>query len=427
MNAHRISWGLTMSNFTELRRLFKITECGTRCEFLGQLERADYKQIADAFSRIDGHWSKADNACVFQYDATEDIERIFSTGLLPKRNPLQFHPTPRQQVLDMINSSDDLLAKLHCSEMIFKETGKRLRMLEPSIGRCGIADVVRELYPHVEIFGVELDSINVKLAQHKGYNVVQGDFLKQPVPESEDEFFDIIIMNPPFLNRGFIKHVQHAQKMLKKSGNLVSVIPFDWMASAGAETECQFLDEISRTSSLIREPYPAGTYESTDCITCVVELKHPEMYRKFINANKDYWLHVNTLEIENNEKFRRRFDIASTQNKREMLQAELIRMRNVEKAPSVVEWLDDMMEMLADDDQVVETSETYTAAVAPVKSEVTEIKVAEVAQVESSEPPALPTPVNQQQFARAVSEQRAYVAKMPLPKLLNVPVFHSTR
>ena len=332
-----------------LRELFTVSVDGTRCEFTQQLDRDIYKRIADALNRIEGRWSKKDNAFVFPFDASEEIEEIFTTGNLPKRNPLQLHPTPRSQVLDMLESSDNAQCLLRNAATILADTGKPVRMLEPSIGLCGIADVVNELYPAVEIIGVELDGVNAKLAANKGYQVTNADFLQYPIPATEDERFDLVVMNPPFMGRDFIKHIRHAQAMLKKNGVLISVMPFAWMASASSKTECEFLDEVSRTSSMLREPYPAGTYENTDCVTCIVEMMHPEKYARYIEESKDYWMQLNAIEIENDSKFRVNFDRMKPNSKLDLLRRELTKKRNAEGIPSVIEWLDEMLVLLVDE------------------------------------------------------------------------------
>jgi predicted RNA methylase len=349
---------MTMINFTELRSHFTISDCGTRCKFNAQLERDVYSKIADALSRLEGKWSKKDDAFVFQYDAKEQIEEIFTTGNLPKRNPLQLHPTPRAQVLDMIESSDN--ARIHLANA----GNRKVRMLEPSIGRCGIADAVKELYPDVEIVGVELDAVNVKLARKKGYDVTHADFLTYPIPTSEEDKFDVVLMNPPFMGRDFIKHIRHAQAMLKADGALVSVIPFAWMATANKPVEIAFLDEATRTSSQLSTDYPAGTYDNTDCVTAIAEMVSKQAYEKQVANHKDYWLHVNCIEIENDSKFRNQFEKAkTTEEKRKLLAVALEQNRNNNKSPSVVEWLDDMLALVIDEDTA--NDELTASAVEP--------------------------------------------------------------
>jgi hypothetical protein len=151
------------------------------------------------------------------------------------------------------------------------------------------------------------------------------------------------------MGRDFIKHIRHAQAMLKKNGVLISVMPFAWMASASSKTECEFLDEVSRTSSMLREPYPAGTYENTDCVTCIVEMMHPEKYARYIEESKDYWMQLNAIEIENDSKFRVNFDRMKPNSKLDLLRRELTKKRNAEGIPSVIEWLDEMLVLLVDE------------------------------------------------------------------------------
>lgn len=419
-----------------LRQLFTVSADGTRCEFTEQLDRKVYARIADALTRIEGRWSKKENAFVFPFDVTADIEEIFTTGNLPKRNPLQLHPTPRNQVLDMIDASDSLKNKLETAEQRLADTGKPLRMLEPSIGLCGIADVVRELYPTVEIIGVELDDINVRLARQKGYDVTHNDFLQYPIPQCEEDRFDVILMNPPFMGRDFIKHIRHAQAMLRVNGNLVSVTPFNWMAGASAKADVMFLDEISRTSSMLTEPYPAGTYEKTDCVTCIVELMHEEMYRKHVTANKDHWLHVCTIELENDLEFRTRYDRASQELKQRMLLAELTKKRNVEGHPSVVEWADEVMVLLHDDEVMGGPLKAAPVKEMPVQAQVVQMPVpsVELPQVSCEsltvEPPAQPaSAVEVEQIVQSFAPRDAFsmAAAARVPKMLKPFVMHSQR
>lgn len=334
-----------MTDLTQLRNLFTLSDCGKICSFTTQMDRKTYLTLADVLERLEGKWSKSDNAFMFNYDAAETVDRVFSSGEIPKRNPNQFHPTPREQVLDMLNCSAQLISNLNCGVDGFG-SNKPVRMLEPSIGRCGIANIVKELYPHVQITGIEIDEVNAKLAREAGFNVIEGDFLSQPIPESEDEKFDVVIMNPPFKTRDFIKHIRHAQAMLKKGGNLVSIAPSSWMASASLPAEVAFMDEATRTNGIMREVYGSRTYEHTNVETCIVEMLHPEDYAKLIEDNKGYWVHMATIEMENDARFMQKFDAANPYEKKNILKEELIRQRNKDKSPSAVDLLEQVYEAI---------------------------------------------------------------------------------
>ena len=338
-----------MNALTELRSLFTITADGKQCVFTEQLDRATYKKVADILERLEGKWNKKAGAFVFPFDAKSMIEEVFGSGQIPKRNPLQFHPTPYQQVVDMLDSSERLHQNLMFGAAASGDT-TNIRVLEPSIGRMGIANVIKARYPHVKIVGCELDEVNAKIAAEAGYDVTQGDFLDMPIPQTEEERFDAVVMNPPFMGRGFIKHILHAQKMLKKKGVLVSVIPSEWMKSARSDIETDFLDEITRCSSELTTEYEKGTYESTDITTRIIEMMHKDDYAKLVEQNKEYWIHQNVIELENEYDFRVKFDAAHGQYKKALLSRELVNRRNLHQSPSVVEWVDEVFELLVNDE-----------------------------------------------------------------------------
>jgi hypothetical protein len=93
------------------------------------------------------------------------------------------------------------------------------RILEPSCGDGRIMDVVRARGHRV--FGIEYHAGRAAEARAKGHSVLTANFLDQPAkPE-----FDMVVMNPPFYGRHYVKHVRHALEFLKPGGQLVSILP----------------------------------------------------------------------------------------------------------------------------------------------------------------------------------------------------------
>lgn len=135
-----------------------------------------------------------------------------------KRTPAKNHgyfPTP-EKVIDLM----------------FNWTRIRLnlkgRVLEPSAGNGNIAS--RLVCPDTEVDCVEIQSnLADELKNDKIYNNVWcQDFLTMQ-PKSEDEKYNLIVMNPPFDCERDVDHVNHALKFLKKGGYLVAIM------SAGTE------------------------------------------------------------------------------------------------------------------------------------------------------------------------------------------------
>ena len=69
--------------------------------------------------------------------------------------------------------------------------------------------------------GIEYHFGRAAEARAKGHNVLTANFLEQPAKAE----FDIVLMNPPFYGRHYVKHVRHALKFLKPGGTLVSILP----------------------------------------------------------------------------------------------------------------------------------------------------------------------------------------------------------
>lgn len=101
----------------------------------------------------------------------------------------------------------------------FSERPAPLRVLEPSCGDGQIMDMVKA-YGHRST-GIEYHAGRAATARAKGHHVVTANFLETPpVPE-----FDVVVMNPPFYGRHYVKHVRHALKFLKPGGTLVAILP----------------------------------------------------------------------------------------------------------------------------------------------------------------------------------------------------------
>ena len=96
------------------------------------------------------------------------------------------------------------------------------KVLEPSAGRGRIISVLKEFNRNLSITAVENDPDNCNYLREKypGLDLYQIDFLK-----INFSGYNYVIMNPPFENNLWQKHIHHAQTFLKEGGTLVSVIP----------------------------------------------------------------------------------------------------------------------------------------------------------------------------------------------------------
>lgn len=146
-----------------------------------------------------------------------------------------FFPTPPDVIAKMLDAA--------------RTGGETLSYLEPSAGKGDIVDAIAAAGPFTRIATYEINYTLRELLKVKGVLSCGEDFLAAPVPATETERFDRVLMNPPFEKGADIDHVRHAAKFLKDGGRLVSIMsvgPFyrsdakavefrDWFDRVGGE------------------------------------------------------------------------------------------------------------------------------------------------------------------------------------------------
>ena len=173
----------------------------------GQLDRKLYLSVNKVLEACGGKWNKKSKAHVFAYDASERLDEIILSGEveIPK-DEFNYFPSPPAVVERLIELA---------------EIKSGMKVLEPSAGRGSIALACAEQGADVHCIEI-MDENFILLCELKDkiVSAVRTDFLDLP-PE---QFFDRVVMNPPFKFQSDIKHVTHALKFLKPGGKLVSVM-----------------------------------------------------------------------------------------------------------------------------------------------------------------------------------------------------------
>lgn len=185
---------------------------------LREVEREQFKKYHHVMKWLGGVWRGGrTQAHVFADDPRPVIELVIEARALPKRNVLQFYPTPDDLVREMVAWAE--LDNMPPDGLI----------LDACAGRAAIADRVAEGTPLTgcltdSITLVEIDPLNASILRRKGYaHVVEGDFREF----SPARKFKRILMNPPFNLEGdpfaYVTMILHAWDMLDEGGVLVAV------------------------------------------------------------------------------------------------------------------------------------------------------------------------------------------------------------
>jgi phospholipid N-methyltransferase len=116
-----------------------------------------------------------------------------------------FFPTPLSLIEKML-----FVAELQEGDVV----------LEPSAGKGDILDEIRDHVQGLHLSAIEPNYQLREILKLKGYNLVGSDFLEH----HKKDYYNKIIMNPPFENGQDIDHVNHALSLLKDGGKLVAIV-----------------------------------------------------------------------------------------------------------------------------------------------------------------------------------------------------------
>lgn len=162
------------------------------------------REVAKVLTYIGGTQAQKDDAeFLFDYDATDVIAELLSSGCVPDVRSHQYFPTPLRVAFDA---------------MELAEIGENDTCLEPSAGQGALADAILGCD---DITCVEINRINCKVLEQKGYYVEQADFLDWETGMK----FSRILMNPPYSEGRWQRHLEKAAELLTSDGRLVAILP----------------------------------------------------------------------------------------------------------------------------------------------------------------------------------------------------------
>ncbi len=269
-----------------------------------------FREVKEICTRLGARWNQASQSFLFGYDPTRALEVVQASGVMPPKNPYAHFQTPDSISEGMIRYEFRLFEgehypgyhhgqPLHACHYI----PAGLRILEPSAGKGAIARWIRQLYSMLgredyTLHCCEIDPINRAILEQQDFAGVADDFLTYHL-EPGEALYDIVIMNPPFLDLEYIEHIEHAWELLSdREGRLVAIVPssFFWRE----EAKCQRFRTLVRLYG--EEPpmvYPRGRFKEsgTTIETALVSLvKQDQSWRTQPYAGFPNW-HCYMLDL----------------------------------------------------------------------------------------------------------------------------------
>jgi SAM-dependent methyltransferase len=151
-----------------------------------------------------------------------------------------YFPTPRQ----VVDSAISLIAV----DRVFS------RALDPGAGDTGVwGAAIRAFFPHTHLVGVEIRDVSEPPVGYDEWHRATN-FLDW----TSDQGFDLIAMNPPFKNNLPEKFTQHALRLLRPDGVLVSLQRIGTLAGIGRYTRLYAHTQPWLVAILVQRPSFTG-------------------------------------------------------------------------------------------------------------------------------------------------------------------------
>ena len=241
-----------MNNFTDLlqfdEKLIWVDE---------PLSKKEWSNLSLFLNRVGGKWSTTKQAFEMVRNPSLIIERIKEVGTR-SFNKFSLYETPK--------AVTDFICEYCLNEFIPSEESI-IRVLEPSCGGGSlILPVLAELkkrYPKytIKLDAYDIDPINVMLCKELGFDIERADFLKvEPDPK-----YDLVVLNPPFQGKAYLKHIKHAQRFMKqnKRSCLIAVAPTrhcDPVAAIKGEG-CKEVEWLTESAFKVHNDFLAESFE----------------------------------------------------------------------------------------------------------------------------------------------------------------------
>lgn len=172
----------------------------------------NYRELKNILLKACGKYQR--NTFIFPFSAQVVINRLLIGEIIDFKKEFQFFETP-EKIADYMTSQ------------IIGLLDDNIEFLEPQAGRGALINAVLKIRPNVNVTAIELSDLNHEILKelYPNINLKKADFLSE---NFEGKKFDLIVANPPFSKNQDIDHVKKMYSLLKKGGQLITIMSTSW-------------------------------------------------------------------------------------------------------------------------------------------------------------------------------------------------------
>ncbi|HXS55773.1 MAG TPA: PRTRC system protein E [Hanamia sp.] len=228
----------------------------------GQLDRAVYLETKKKLELIGGKWKGGKTqGFVFEEDPSELLGAVANGDDRNLKKEYQFFATPTELAKRMVD--------------VLPGTNGIIKVLEPSAGDGALIKAFLNNYSHPEqtVDCYEAMDLNrVKLNKLDRVKIRGNDFLECT---NKENYYDIIIANPPFTKHQDIDHIMKMYEVCKPGGTIVTLASPSWRIGSNKK-QVAFNDWVMEHADV--EEIPEGTFKEsgTNIRTVLLKIVKPE-------------------------------------------------------------------------------------------------------------------------------------------------------
>ncbi len=223
-----------------------------------KLPKEKYAEVKKVLENLGGAWSTSEQRFKFDYDPSQALQQAIELKEIPKKNPLAYFPTPTAVAGALVDAMGVQGLPMFAS------------VLEPSAGRGALIEAITSTRPDVIVDAVEIDPVNASFLVKAGHTPIESDFMDW----SPADFYDAVIMNPPFDGTAYIDHIVKAFSHLKRGGVLGSIAPNSFLRQDNKKST-HLRDLIERCGNVIDLPDESFRDAGTLVQTVIITLRKP--------------------------------------------------------------------------------------------------------------------------------------------------------
>ena len=235
-----------------------------RCQINGNslklpenLSRDLYVKTNKVIESYGGKWDKKSKTHIFPSSPAEKLGLALDAGVVVIEKKVN-----QKAALQEFFTPGGIAEKV----ARYANIGRGTKVLEPSAGHGALAMAALNFGATVNC--VEINPESAQVLENKGFFVINKDFLDFESPD----FYDVILMNPPFTKGQDIAHIRHAYNFLSPGGTIIAITSPSWQFNSQKKFQL-FREWFEEVGGVVLEELEAGAFKESGTMVRTLIIK----------------------------------------------------------------------------------------------------------------------------------------------------------